>query len=165
MNKGEQQMICSKCKQQLPDDSEFCQYCGFKLVLEEVRTNDCIENEKKKTKFKFNGISIFIVIIFVFLISFGVYQYVEINSLEQKIYDLENQVEEAEREISDLEHERQKYYNKASFFDDHAELVISDGTDLYHKYDCLKVITSKGFRIFNTSVAELLGYTRCPDCH
>ena len=24
-------MFCNKCKQKLPDDSEFCQYCGSKI--------------------------------------------------------------------------------------------------------------------------------------
>lgn len=29
-------MICNNCKQKLPDDSEFCQYCGNKIVPVEV---------------------------------------------------------------------------------------------------------------------------------
>lgn len=29
-------MICNNCKHNLPDDSEFCQYCGKKIEIEEV---------------------------------------------------------------------------------------------------------------------------------
>ena len=29
-------MICKKCNQKLPDDSEFCQYCGSKIESIEV---------------------------------------------------------------------------------------------------------------------------------
>ena len=29
-------MICKKCNHKLPDDSEFCQYCGNKINSEEV---------------------------------------------------------------------------------------------------------------------------------
>ena len=31
-------MICNNCKHKLPDDSEFCQYCGSKV--EEIKTID-----------------------------------------------------------------------------------------------------------------------------
>lgn len=30
-------MVCSKCGHKLPDDSEFCQYCGFPVPKEELR--------------------------------------------------------------------------------------------------------------------------------
>lgn len=31
-------MFCNKCSHKLPDDSEFCQYCGNKLQMEMAST-------------------------------------------------------------------------------------------------------------------------------
>ena len=36
-------MICTKCKHRLPDDSEFCQYCGERIEKEEVQQPETIE--------------------------------------------------------------------------------------------------------------------------
>lgn len=33
-------MICNNCKHKLPDDSEFCQYCGSKIEVAEADSNN-----------------------------------------------------------------------------------------------------------------------------
>ena len=37
-------MICKKCNHKLPDDSEFCQYCGSKVENIETAKNDLVED-------------------------------------------------------------------------------------------------------------------------
>lgn len=40
-------MICSKCEHKVPDDSEFCQYCGNKIESQQVTENLYIEESLK----------------------------------------------------------------------------------------------------------------------
>ena len=33
-------MICPKCNHRLPDDSEFCQYCGYRIEKAETQQTE-----------------------------------------------------------------------------------------------------------------------------
>lgn len=98
-------MICSKCNQTLPDDSEFCQYCGEKIVTTQKTSikNTYDFGDAKKVK----GIKISIVVIVSIFIICGltglnIYQYIANQSLQQNIENLEKKVEEKEIYIKNL---------------------------------------------------------------
>ena len=40
-------MICTKCNHKLPDDSEFCQYCGNKI--ETLQKKEIVSDELTET--------------------------------------------------------------------------------------------------------------------
>ena len=43
-------MICNKCNHQLPDDSEFCQYCGAKIEVAVVEQAAPVLEEPQKAE-------------------------------------------------------------------------------------------------------------------
>lgn len=43
-------MICNKCTNKLPDDSEFCQYCGNKIVKQVIIPDEVIKQETESAE-------------------------------------------------------------------------------------------------------------------
>ncbi|MBQ7896897.1 MAG: zinc ribbon domain-containing protein [Clostridia bacterium] len=43
-------MICNKCTNKLPDDSEFCQYCGNKIVKQVIIPDKVIKEKKENVE-------------------------------------------------------------------------------------------------------------------
>ena len=48
MEQRRKKMICNKCNHSLPDDSEFCQYCGNKIILGDSSEINSVSNEEFK---------------------------------------------------------------------------------------------------------------------
>lgn len=180
-------MKCIKCGEQLPKDSEFCEFCGEKVVKKIKHCKKCgsiIDNStkictgcgKKYYKgFKLNKLSIAIIVLSLLLLTsiiINLVQYNEINNLLIQEDDLRikisgyiGQIYDLENEVRDLEDKEWENFLKLRFFDNHAVIVGDDGTRKYHKYDCSDLDTSDGFWIFNTEAAEGQGYYACPKCH
>lgn len=69
------------------------------------------------------------------------------------------------KEIESLEYYKDFYSNYFDFCEEYVAVIGDDGTDIYHKYGCNRLDTSRGFWVVNNETAEYQGYTRCSHCH
>lgn len=60
-------MLCNKCKSDNPPDSEFCQYCGEKVIMPQ-------ELKNKKQRLKYMIVIIILGISLIISLGFNVYQ-------------------------------------------------------------------------------------------
>ena len=85
--------------------------------------------------------------------------------LQNRVNKLEADVSDLEDVVSNLEDEKWDNWFKLRFFDNYAEIIGDDGTNVYHKYGCSRLDTSDGFWIYNTGAAKNRRYSECPFCH
>lgn len=170
----------------------YCSRCGSLINSE---TKQCTGCGKKYFKgIRFNKI-FFIVLSFslalLAAIGFIIYQYNEINvlneesssmqseisglnsrisslnstisSLNSQISTLKTQKSNLEKKVDDLEWEKTKQGWDLDFYEEYAA-IVTDASKKYHVYGCDDLDTSS-FRIHNTKQAENLGYYACSKCH
>ncbi len=166
-----------------------CPNCG-NLVKKGRYTCDCGYIFKRKINwrkiFKFNKkqpyIFTAVLIMFCFIAYFAYNQgYAaakkqfdktdEINSLKSenkrlktRINSLNNQLTESTEQLTKTESSLDDAELRLSFWDNHAVIVTEHGTK-YHKFYCYHLGNMDYFYIYNTELAESLGYTACKDCH
>lgn len=153
--------------------TKYCSHCGSKI---DNQTKICPGCGKKYFRgIKINRFSITVTIFILIIITsmtLNIIQYNKIDYLSWRETYLQNRVNKLEADVSDLEDvvsnlEDEKWDNwfKLRFFDNYAEIVGDDGTNVYHKYGCSRLDTSDGFWIYNTGAAKNRRYSECPFCH
>lgn len=149
---------CSRCGSEIDNQTKICPGCG-KKYFRGIKIN----------RFSIT-VTVFILIILT-SITLNIIQYNEIDYLsgretylQNKVENLEDEVLDLEDEVSDLKDEKWDNWVKLRFFDNYAEIVGDDGTDVYHKYGCSRLDTSDGFWIYNTEAVKNQ-YSKCPYCH
>lgn len=106
-------MKCFKCGQALPEDSEFCQYCGNKIevlaesvLYKESDTVNAAETSLKERMPKNKMILGAVVAVIIVLIGLNIYQFTsatvlkdEINTLNKKMESLNTQLDEKQESV------------------------------------------------------------------
>ena len=182
-------MICPNCKKDMPNDSEFCPFCGETVEISNNaeyqqsidNSSSCetsgSEQKKKRFTFKFSKPIIALSIVLVVLLVLNIVQLVAYSDLLQDNNYYCEELEESEskydrlrsdysKTYSDYTSLKNKYddiYDEYDFYHDHAVIVCDDGTRYYHNYTCPNCDTSY-FWIYNTEAARDYGYKPCPNC-
>lgn len=152
-------MFCQKCGNKLPEDSEFCQYCGASTIQ--------VTNPKKAAKKK---ITVYIAFTLGICVIFGVSLY----GASEYAYDQGFAEGKKVGHQNGYEQGRSAGYNEGydtaveeisdelSFYRNNVCLVTESGTK-YHQYGCGHI---KGHDIYIYTIrnAEKWGYDPCNDC-
>lgn len=170
------QRYCKLCGGAIDIDTKKCSKCGkqyFRLRISAGRT--------------FAGLFIILSVSIAALSLFQNIQYKhQISQYQQNITELNGQISELEStinqnnmRISNLEEqisdkndrnrtlisEKRELEQKVSFYDRNIVFVLNDGTNRYHKYDCIVFkYRDSAYWAYNIENAEYKGYTACFVC-
>lgn len=175
---------CSRCGSLIDSETKKCTGCG-KQYFRGFR-------HKKVPVSKKSTVSVIVLTLLLVAVSaLSVWQYVNVQEImtekqtvmeqqEQKIADLEQKIEETadlkqqlrvrenaikllQEKIGNLEDEIEESIPLISFVDKHVVFIENDGTNKYHKFECIK-FKRKSFWVYNTEAAKGKGYTPCSLC-
>lgn len=147
-------MNCLKCGQLIPDDSDFCQYCGSRITTDEIAQQyddlegNCSEESLASSSDQDS--------VFPPQETAVLLQEAKISMQECEKEELENAADEAIRQLHTC-------IAKLRFYDKNVVIAPDDGKLLYHKYGCEELDLSS-FWIYNTKLAEANGYKPCDNC-
>lgn len=147
-------MNCLKCGQLIPDDSDFCQYCGSRITTGKIALQyDDLEEEGSEESIASTSEQDHVFSPQETAISL---QEAKISMQEREKEELENAADEAIRQLHTC-------IAKLRFYDKNVVIVPDDGKLLYHKYGCEELDLSS-FWIYNTKLAEANSYKPCDYC-
>ena len=141
---------CPKCQRKVGGMAAFCPQCGAEL--QEIPKNIGNETSTKKR----NAQWVWILLTFVFAVWGIVMSMLFVSAKEE--------IEIYERWSYEIIDERNRLQDQVDFMDETIALVLDDGTEYYHTFECYKEYGGR-FLAFNITAAENNGYTPCPDCH
>lgn len=169
-------MKCLTCGNPLPDDSEFCQYCGKKIET---------PKKEKPRGSVFKSVCIGVLAVFCMaLIGLNVYQYTKNKTMNEQliqatetIWEQEKTITKQKHTISDQEAEIGMLEIKVSgyrkdlgealaktvFMDDYV-VIIGDSNNKYHKYGCEDLDLTE-FLVYNIENAKYQGHRACSKCN
>lgn len=156
--KESQRRFCSRCGSMIDSETKVCTGCG-RQYFRGIRFH------------KYTATIIVLALSIIAVSIFCIMQHAETQELQGTISVLNREIKDRDLLIKQLanqiEHgdvEENSDWKKIQFFDRYAEIVSNDGTNIYHKYGCSVLDTSKGFWIINTGEAQK-DYRECPYCH
>jgi len=146
-------MNCPHCDQEIPNKSEFCIFCGEKIV------------QKKRPK-AIITLSILLAISLAMAGGELIYILVKVPSMAKSIQTYENALSDYKNIVSTKNARIADLEDKESFVKQHVAIAI-DGTwpRLYHVYGCPNINYDLSAYIYNTEAVEGKGYQPCPYCH
>lgn len=163
-------MNCPKCSSILPDDSEFCAFCGEKIISDEPKPEPKTEHKSKsKYKIKHNKhkikkpskLTIGFMVLSIVLVALNIFQLcLYVNERDEAYRHLANK----ENEYNRLSKAYDDILSEYEFYHRYAVVVYDDGHNQYHKYGCLFHKEYDGLWIYNSEAAESQGYAPCPFC-
>jgi RNase P subunit RPR2 len=183
-NSSESTNIKSDLKQR------YCKHCGGAIDSE---TKKCSKCGKQYFRLRINWGSTFAFTITVLAIAiaavslYRTFQYQneitllkdqqallqnQVDELKSTVYDknvkitkLEKQIEDKNLKYTRLLKEKQDLQTKVEFYDDCVVFVLDDGTNRYHRYDCVVFkYLRDSFWAFNIEAAKSRGYQACFAC-
>lgn len=132
------------------------------------------------------GMKTVLAVLFVLSLCLNFYVIVYFDMLHEEKQQISDELAVAQEEVSTLQQEKanfdktllkekhkytELYYEKIAlekvirFFDEHIALVVEDGSNLYHTYDCKVFQDARTFWASNVNAAEGDGYKPCGKCH
>ena len=149
---------CPNCKRDAGDDMVFCMECGTKLQDKPENTEKEARSKqpKEETDKKKNSRWVWILLAIVFCVWAIVMTvlYTEEKDTNERQHDRLVEWRDKANELQE----------QVDFMDKFLVIVLDDGSDYYHTYDCYEKYGGS-FWAYNINAAESKGYTPCPDCY